>query len=60
MIPPMFTLMPASSAAAAPVTDSSLAPCTANDICRTTISGASTPPSSPSSASASMACSTKS
>ena len=60
MTPPRFTLNPISRAAAAPVTDSSLAPCTAKDICRATMSGPSRPPRRPSSTIASSACCMKS
>ncbi|SLJ82769.1 Uncharacterised protein [Mycobacteroides abscessus subsp. abscessus] len=56
----MPTPMPASSAAAAPVSDSSLVPCTAKDICLLMISGPIAPASRPSSAAASTACCTKS
>src|SRR5690606_7254180 len=52
--------MPRSSAAAAPVNANSAVPCTANDIRRITISGPSVPATSPSTAAAASAISTKS
>ena len=56
---PRLTLTPTSSAAAPPVNASSAVPCTANAMPRATISGASTPATSPSSAAASSALCTK-
>ena len=56
----MPTLKPASSANEAPVSDSSLEPCTANDICRITMNGPISPATNASSAAASRACCTKS
>src|SRR5215207_344172 len=57
---PIPTLKPANSAKAAPVSDNSDDPCTANDICRITMSGPMRPESRASSAAASSACCTKS
>src|SRR6201999_794540 len=57
---PMPTLKPASSAKDAPVSDNSLEPCTANDICRITMNGPIKPDTNASSAAASSACCTKS
>ena len=57
---PRETLNPMSRAAAAPMSESSEVACTAKDICRITISGASTPESTPSSAQATREVSTKS
>src|SRR6185437_7432156 len=57
---PIPTLNPASSAKDAPVSDNSLEPCTANDICRITMNGPIKPDTNASSAAASSACWTKS
>ena len=57
---PYPTLTPSSSAAAPPVNASSLVPCTANAILRVTMSGPSTPATSPSTAAAISAVCTKS
>jgi hypothetical protein len=57
---PCPTLTPSSNAAAPPVNDSSLVPCTANAMLRLTISGPSTPATSPRIAAASNAVCTKS
>ena len=57
---PTPTSNPISSAKAAPVSDNSLDPCTANDIWRITMNGPISPATSPSSAAASSACWTKS
>src|SRR5262249_35434042 len=57
---PIPTLNPASSAKDAPVSDNSLEPCTANDICRITMNGPIKPDTNASSAAASSACCTKS
>src|SRR5262245_33578934 len=57
---PIPTLKPASSAKDAPVSDNSLEPCTAKDICRITMNGPIKPDTNASSAAASSACCTKS
>ena len=53
-------MKPASSANAAPVSENSLEPCTANDIWRITMNGPINPAINASSAAASRACWTKS
>ena len=58
--PPSPTLRPVSKANAAPVSESSLDPCTANDICRMTMNGPIRPATSDSRAAARRACCTKS
>src|SRR3954454_9398841 len=57
---PIPTLKPASKAKAAPVSDNSDDPCTANDICRITMNGPIRPETSASRAAAKIACWTKS
>src|ERR1700760_1679759 len=57
---PMPMLNPASSAKEAPVSENSLEPCTANDICRITMNGPIKPDTRANSAAASSACWTKS
>src|SRR3954463_13399020 len=57
---PIPTLKPASNAKAAPVSDNSEDPCTANDICRITMNGPISPEPRASKAAASSACWTKS
>src|SRR3954452_14871223 len=57
---PMPTLNPASRAKAAPVSDNSDDPCTANDIWRITMNGPINPDTRASSAAANSACWTKS